>query len=460
MNIKNIIAGAALALTALVAPAQNNVAEEVAWVIGDTPIWKSEIEEQFQNMRYENQEIVGDPYCFIPEQMAIQKLFIHQAELDTIEANESQVVSRADSQINFLISQLGSREKVEQYFHKSMPELRQHYMDMIRNESRVMQVQQALTKDVKSTPSDIRRYFSNLPADSIPYVPQQVEVQIITMNPVIPREEIEDVKARLRKYSEAVNNGESEFSALAILYSEDGSSMRGGELGFMSRASLDPDFAAVAFNLNDPKKVSRIVESQFGYHIIQLIEKRGDRINCRHILLRPRVPVSELTIATERMDSLRNLIMEGKATFDEAAMVVSQDKDTRANKGLMVNPATRTTRFEMSQLPQEVAKQVANLEEGELSKAFLMTDETTGKEIVAMVRLARRIEGHKADLRNDYLQIKEMYEAAERNRIISEWIEKKIRETYVRIEEGYRNCDFRYKAWIREREGDEQTSAN
>lgn len=453
MRIRNIIAVAAFALTAFLAAGQNNVAEEVAWVIGDTPIWKSEIEEQFQNMRYENQEIIGDPYCFIPEQMAIQKLFIHQAELDTIEANEGQVVNRADSQINFLISQLGSREKVEQYFRKSLPELRQYYMDMIRNESRVMQVQQSLTKDIKTTPSDIRRYFANLPADSIPYVPRQVEVQIITMKPVIPREEIEDVKARLRKYSEAVNNGES-FSTLAILYSEDGSSTRGGELGFMSRASLDPEFAAVAFNLNDPKKVSRIVESQFGYHIIQLIEKRGDRINCRHILLRPRVPASELTMATERMDSLRTLIMDGTVTFDEAARVVSQDKDTRANRGLMVNPQTRTTRFEMSQLPQEIAKQVDDLEEGELSKAFIMTDEATGKDVVAMVRLSKRIEGHKADLRNDYLQIKEMYEAAERNRIISEWIEKKIKETYVRVEEGYRNCDFRYKGWIREREGE------
>lgn len=453
MQIRNIIAVAAFALTAFLAAGQNNVAEEVAWVIGDTPIWKSEIEEQFQNMRYENQEIIGDPYCFIPEQMAIQKLFIHQAELDTIEANEGQVVNRADSQINFLISQLGSREKVEQYFRKSLPELRQYYMDMIRNESRVMQVQQSLTKDIKTTPSDIRRYFANLPDDSIPYVPRQVEVQIITMKPVIPREEIEDVKARLRKYSEAVNNGES-FSTLAILYSEDGSSTRGGELGFMSRASLDPEFAAVAFNLNDPKKVSRIVESQFGYHIIQLIEKRGDRINCRHILLRPRVPASELTMATERMDSLRTLIMDGTVTFDEAARVVSQDKDTRANRGLMVNPQTRTTRFEMSQLPQEIAKQVADLEEGELSKAFIMTDEATGKDVVAMVRLSKRIEGHKADLRNDYLQIKEMYEAAERNRIISEWIEKKIKETYVRVEEGYRNCDFRYKGWIREREGE------
>lgn len=456
MQIKKIFTSFMLAAAAFSATGQNNVAEEVAWVVGDTPIWKSEIEEQLKNLRYENREIQGDPYCFIPEQMAIQKLFLHQAELDTIEANEGQVVNRAESQINYLISQLGSREKVEQYFHKSLPEMRSYYQDMIRNESRVMQVQQSLTKDIKTTPSDIRRYFSNLPKDSIPYVPQQVEVQIITLRPMIPREEIEDVKGRLRAYAEEVNSGKS-FSTLAILYSEDGSSTRGGELGFMSRAELDPDFAAVAFNLNDPKKVSRIVESQFGYHIIQLIEKRGDRINVRHILLSPKVADADLKEAITASDSIRSLIESGELTFEESAMRWSADKDTRANRGLMVNPVTRTSRFEMGQLPQEVAKQVADLNPGEMSKPFVMTDDKNHT-VVALVRLANRIEGHPADLRNDYMLIKNMYEASERDRIIAEWIEKKIRETYVRVEEGYRNCEFRYKGWIRER--DESDSGN
>lgn len=453
MYIRQIIT-AAMAILALNAFAQNNVAEEVAWVIGDTPIWKSEIEEQFQNLRYENKEIKGDPYCFIPEQMAIQKLFLHQAELDTIEANENQVVSRAESQINFLISQLGSKEKVEQYFHKSLPELRNSYLEMIRNESRVQQVQMELTKDIKTTPSDIRRYFSHLPQDSIPFVPEQVEVQIITLEPTVPREEIEDVKGRLRALADAVNKGEEDFSTLAILYSEDGSSLRGGELGFMSRSSLDPDFAAVAFNLNDPKKASRIVESYAGYHIIQLIEKRGDRINCRHILIRPKIPQSERDLAMSRMDSLRNFIEEGKLTYDQAAMRFSMDKDTRANRGLMVNPETRSSRFEMQQLPAEIALKVANMKPGDISEPFIYTNDKQ-KEVVAMVRLSNRIEGHRADLRNDYILIRNMYEAAERDRIIAEWVEKKIRETYVRIEEGYRNCDFRYDGWIRERSDDD-----
>lgn len=458
MYFKQLMCGAMLMVASSLL-AQNNVAEEVAWVVGDTPIWKSEIEEQFQNLRYDNKDIKGDPYCVIPERMAIQKLFLHQAELDTIEANEGQVISRADGQINYLIQELGSKEKVESYFRKSMAELRQNYMDAIRDESRVQQVQRELTKNIKTTPSDIRRYFAALDADSVPYVPLQVEAQIITMEPVIPREDVEDVKARLRQYAEAVNNGESEFSTLAILYSEDGSSVRGGERGFMSRAELDPNFAAVAFNLNDPKKASRIVESEYGYHIIQLIEKRGDRINCRHILLTPKVSTAELTASTQRMDSLRSFIDEGKLTFEEAALHISSDKDTRNNRGLMVNGATGGSRFEMNQLPQEVAKQVAELEPGQMSQPFVMTDKKNHT-VVAMVRLTNRIDGHRADLRNDYQLIKRMYEASESERILAEWLEKKIRETYVRIEDGYRNCDFRYKGWIREREGEAASAAS
>lgn len=456
MNIKHfIIATIALTLS-LGASAQNNVAEEVAWVIGDTPIWKSEIEEQIQNYRYENRDIKGDPYCFIPEQMAIEKLFLHQADIDTINANENMAVSRADSQINYLISQLGTKEKVEQYFHKSIPELRRSYIEMIGNQSRVQQVQETLTKDVSATPSDVRRYFDKLPADSIPFVPLQVDVQIITFSPAVPRDEIEDVKSRLRGYADAINKGESEMSTLAILYSEDpGSSVRGGETGFMNRSSLDPEFAAVAFNLNDTKKVSRIVQSQYGYHLIQLIEKRGDRINVRHILLRPKVSQADLDQAIERLDSVRSDIMAEKFPFEEAAYFLSQDKDTKNNKGLMVNQETGNSHFQMSQLPQEVAKVVAPLQPGDVSKPFVMIDPKLNREVVAIVKLADRVAGHQANMRNDYQLIKTMYENSKREQIIADWLEKKIAETYVRIEPAWRNCDFRYKGWVKERKGNQ-----
>ena len=281
----------------------------------------------------------------------------------------------------------------------------------------------------------------------------QVETQILMLSPEIPRQEIEDVKARLRDYADKVNRGESEFSTLAILYSEDpGTASRGGETGFMSRAQLVPEYAAVAFNLNDPKKVSKIVETEYGYHIIQLIEKRGDRINTRNILLRPKVSDKDLTDALARLDTLRTEIVDNKkGTFEEAVTFLSQDKDTRNNNGIMVNEQTGTTRFEMSQLPQEVARQVNNLKPGEISKPFMMRDPKLNRDVVAMVKLTNRIDAHRANLADDYQQIATMYENAERERILTEWLEKKIEETYVRIEPAWRNCEFRHKGWIKEK---------
>lgn len=434
--------------------AVDNVAEEVAWVVGDQPIWKTEIEEMYQQMLYERTPIEGDPYCYIPEQLAIEKLYLHQADIDTVEVQGSMISQRVDAQINYYINNLGSREKVEQMFNKPISDIRTQMTDMMTNRSRIDQVQSNLTKNIKATPADVRGFVDRLPEDSIPFVPLQVEVQILTLSPMIPTQEIEDIKARLRDFSERVNSGESEFSTLAILYSQDkGSAARGGELGFMGKGQLVPEFAAVAFNLNDPKKVSKIVETEFGYHIIQLIEKRGDRINCRHILLQPKVSDKDLMEGVSRLDTLRTDIVDNhKVTFEEAVAVISQDKDTRANRGVMVNSQTGATRFQMSELPQEVAKAVSNLQPGEISKPFIMTDQKLNRDVVAMVKLTARIPGHKANIADDYQQLKSMYEASKKKDILDKWLNKKIADTYVRIEDKWRNgCNFRYKGWIKER---------
>lgn len=432
------------------AKGNNNIAEEVAWMVGDQPIYKSEIEEQYQQMLYERTPIKGDPYCVIPEQIAIQKLFLHQADIDTVEVSEPMVQSEVDNYINNMMQRIGSKEKIEEYLRKPLPEIREALTEQIRNNERIRQVQQSLTKNVKATPSDVRRYFTSLDQDSIPNVPLQVEVQIASINPTIPRQEIEDVKARLRDYSDRVARGESPFSTLAIMYSEDpGSATRGGELGFMGRAQLDPEFAAVAFNLNDPKKVSKIVESQYGYHIIQLIEKLGDRVNVRHILLRPKVSTTDLEKAIERYDTVYNEIQEKKYTFEEATPYISQDKDTRNNRGVMINDMTGTTQFEMSQLPQEIALVVNDLEVGQISKPFIMKDPKRDRDIVAMVKLTSRTPAHKANMSDDYQLIKNMYEASQKQEIIKNWIEKKIKDTYVRIEDGWDECEFEHEGWIR-----------
>ena len=236
------IALCAMTFIALAGHAQSNVAEEVAWVVGDEPIFKSDIEEQYLQLQYERQHVDGNPYCVIPEQMAIDKLFLHQARIDTVEIQNSMVMKEVDSRINYFIANLGSKEKVEEYFHKPMPLLREKLADMIRDQYSIQQVQSNLTKKVKATPADVRRYYNMIPKDSLPFIPKQVEVQIITINPVIPQQEIDEVKSRLRDYSQRINNGESEFSTLAILYSEDpGTAVYGGETGFQSRSVLLPE---------------------------------------------------------------------------------------------------------------------------------------------------------------------------------------------------------------------------
>lgn len=428
---------------------ENNIIDEVAWVVGDEPIFKSEIEEMYEQMQMEGAPIEGDPYCVIPERMAVEKLYLHQAKIDTIEAPDQMVQQSVDQRLNFFISQLGSKERVEGQFKKTMPQIRETLVEMYRNNYIISQVQSELTKNVKPTPADVRKFYNALPEDSIPYVPLRVEAQIITINPNIPQQEIDDVKARLRDFTEKVQSGESDFGTLAFFYSEDrGSAMQSGELGFHNRADFVPEFSNVAFNLNDPKKVSRIVETEYGYHIIQLIEKRGEQINCRHILLRPKVARADIDTALVRLDSLRNDILKGALDFETAAQFISQDKDTHNNKGIMMNSSTGSVQFEMQELPAEVARRIETMEPGDISEPFAMMDERKNKEVVSLVKLTKRIPGHKANLAEDYNQLKEMYTASAKEEILKKWLEKKIKETYVQIGEGWDDgCEFEYSGW-------------
>lgn len=451
MNKKRIFPAILMAgvLAGAIAQPPKNIIDEVVWTVGDQPIYRSDVEEMYAQMRSEGTPIAGDPYCLIPEQLAVQKLYLHQAKLDTIEAPESQVKAGVERRIDYFIANLGSKEKVEEYFHKPLPALREQLTDVMRSNYIIEQVQHSLTKDLKPTPNDVRKYFTSLPEDSIPYVPLQVETQIIQLNPVVPKQEIDDVKARLRDYADRVNRGEADFATLAILNSEDGSAMQGGELGYHGRADWVPEFANVAFNLSDPKKVSRIVETEYGYHIIQLIGKRGDQVNVRHILLRPKVSQSDLADATVHLDSLRKEIVADKIPFDEAARYVSQDKDSRNNKGIMVNQMTGSSRFEMQDLPQEVARRVENMKPGDVSEAFVMKDPKKNMDVVAIVRLTDRIPGHKATLQEDYNLIKQMYEAHMKEMALKEWVEKKIKDTYVKIAPGWGECEFKYEGWVK-----------
>ncbi|MCF0185000.1 MAG: peptidylprolyl isomerase [Bacteroidaceae bacterium] len=429
--------------------AQENVIDEVVWVVGDQAILKSDVEAERIRAQYEGQKWEGDPYSVIPEQMAIQKLYMHQAAIDSIEVSDSEVMQRVEQQMSWYVQQIGSKEKMEEYFNKNSAQIREQLQDNVRDGLIVQQMQQKLVGDIKLTPSDVRRYFRNIPQDSLPYVPTQVEVQIITMAPRIPQEEIDRVKDELRDFTERVNSGSAQFSTLARFYSEDEASARqGGELGFMGRGELVPEFANVAFNLTDPNKISKIVESEFGFHIIQLIEKRGDRVNVRHILKKPRVSETDLTAGLQRLDSIADDIRREKFSFDEAATVLSSDKDTRSNHGLMPNQKTGTSRFEMQDLPQEIAKVVDKMKVGEISDAFTMIN-SKGKEVCVIVKLRNRIEGHKATMTEDYQALKDIVMQKRRDEKLDKWIREKQRTTYVRINPDWQFDNFKYPGWIK-----------
>ena len=450
MNFKFVVLCALALMTGSAVYGQDNVIDEVVWVVGDEAILKSEVEEARMSALYEGRKFDGEPYCVIPEEIAVQKLFLHQAALDSIEVSESEVIQRVDQMTNMYIANIGSREKMEEYFNKTSSQIREALRDNAREGLKVQRMQQKLVGEIKITPAEVRRHFKDLPQDSIPYIPTQVEVQIITQQPKIPLEEIEDVKSRLREYTDRVNKGES-FSMLARLYSDDrGTAINGGEMPFTGRGYLDPAFANVAFNLQDPNKVSKIVESEYGLHIIQLMEKRGDRIKVRHILLKPHVPEEALMAGTARLDSIADDIRNGKFTFEEAASVLSQDKDTRNNHGLLPNPQTNTSKFEMQELPPEIAKVVDKMKVGEISEAFTMIPQKTGKEECVIVKLKSRINGHKATISEDYQNLKEIVLEKRRDEMLDKWIREKQKHTYVRINENWKNCTFKYPGWIKD----------
>lgn len=452
LSVKKVSLLLLFMLVGLTVKAQDNVIDEVVWVVGDEAILKSDVENERLNAQYEGRRFDGDPYCVIPEELAVQKLFLHQAEIDSIEVSEQEVIQKVEQQTAWLIEQIGSKEKMEEYYNKTSTQIREMLRENIRNGLIVQQMQRELVGDIKLTPAEVRNYFKNLPPDSIPSIPTRVEVQIITREPKIKEEEIERVKKTLREFTDRIYKGES-FSMLARFYSEDpGSARRGGEYGFTGRGELTPEFANVIFNMTDPKKISKVFETEYGYHIAQLIEKRGDRVSYRHILMKPKVDEAEIEEALNKLDTLANDIRKGKVTFDEAATWVSQDKDTKNNHGLLANPQTGTSRFEMQHLAgmvsQEVAKVVEGMQIGEISKPFTMIN-SKGKEVCAIVKLKNRIDAHKATITEDYQRLKSMVTAKRSEEKIQEWIVEKQKTTYVRINPNWRNCDFKYPGWIK-----------
>ena len=425
--------------------------DEVVWVVGDEAILKSDIEVMRIQAAMEGVRWERNPDCAIPERIAVQKLFLHQAAIDSIEVTESEVSSQIEARLDYMISQIGSREKLEEYRKQSISQIRAAMHDELRDQMMIQRMKEHLAKNVIVTPAEVHRYFKELSPDSIPFVPTTVEVQIIAQTPTVAPEEINRVKDELRDFTDRVMSGQSTFQTLARLYSEDpGSARKGGELDYTGRGMFDPAFANVAFNLTDPKKISKIVESEFGYHIIQLIDKRGDKVKVRHILLKPEVNDSSINASLARLDSVAADIRAGKFTFEEGATFISDDKNTRNNRGLMANQSGQgqTSKFQLQDLPSEVAKVVDTLQVGQISKPFTMINDR-GKTVCVIAKLKSRTEGHKATITEDFQVMKDVVLEKRRAEALHKWVVDKIKNTYVRINDNYRDCDFEYQGWVR-----------
>ena len=440
-------------LFSLFSMAQKNVIDEVVWVVGDEAILRSDIEKR--RLEYGSQ-VKGNPYCVIPEQLAIQKLFLHQAVIDSVNVTDEEVNQYVENDLNEKVLMAGSKEKLEEYMKMPMVQIREELFDMYKSELTAMRMREQLTEEVKVTPAEVRRYFKDIPEDSLPLIPTQVEVQILVLQPRIPQTEIERIKNLLRDYAERVNSGSTSFSTLARLYSEDpGTARQGGEMPYMGKAELDPGFANVAFSLTDTKKVSKIAQSEFGYHIIQLIDKRGDKMKCRHILKRPEVAQADIDSALVVLDSIVSDIRNEKISFEDAVRYASDDKDTRNNRGIVsnINRETGDTspRFEMSELSAlspELARTVESLEIGEISKPFTMIN-SKGKTVCAIARLKNRSLAHRASITEDFQVMKNIVRNKKGEETIRNWIKEKQQSTYIRINPDWRDCEFQYDGWIK-----------
>lgn len=431
-----------LSLLAVNAWSQEQVIDEVVAVVGANYILQSDIEAQYVQFRMQGG--ITDARatrCQILEDLLFQKLMLNQAELDSIVVTDDQIEQTMDTRFRYYIQQFGSQEKLEQYYKKSLIEIREEFKTLVKEQLMVDEVQQKLIKDLKVTPSDVRSFFNSMSKDSIPMIDTEYEIGQIVKEPSINKEELDATRERLKSLRDRIIKGEN-FGTLAVLYSEDpGSAKKSGELGFVSRGQLYPEYEAAAFGLKKGE-ISEIIKSKAGYHIIQLIERRGEQINTRHILLMPKISDTDLQKASKLLDSIAGLVRDKKMTFEEAALKYSDDPG-KINGASMVNEATGNTRFLASQLDPKVAFSITKLNPGEISRPVAMLNEET-KQTLNLYYLKTKTEPHRANLKDDYSTIMEWAMNKKRGESINKWISEKISKTYFRINESYKSCKFQH----------------
>lgn len=427
---------------------QDKVIDQIVSVVGGNTILKSEIEEMFMQNQAQGITSDGDMKCEILENLLIDKLLLAEAELDTlIEATPSQINQQLDMQIQQYLSYFGSEKAVEKFFSKPMPEIKSDMQAMIKNRLLTQQMRSKIIENVTVTPSEVRRHYRTLKPEDIPNIPTQYEYAQITIYPLVTLEEENRVKTKLREYKKRIEDG-SRFSTLAVLYSEGPSANVGGELNYSGRAELDPAYAAAAFNLK-PDKVSNVVKSEFGYHIIQLVDKKGEKVKTRHLLMRPKVSDEAKEKASNALDSLSNVIRKADISFEEAAMKYSFDKNSRNNGGVVINPYTMSSKFGIEEIDGDVSKIITNLHINEISEPFETIDETSKRNVYKIVKLVNMVEGHLANLQNDYQKLAELYLSKKQEKTLKDWISEQQSDTYIRIDDTYANCNFEFGTWLK-----------
>jgi len=428
--------------------AQDKTVDQIVSVVGKNIILKSDIEEMFKQQQAQGITTEGDMKCEILENFLVEKLLLAEAELDTtIIVSDSQLNQKLEQRIQYFVSHLGTEKDVEAYFKKSIVDLKSDLEEVIKNQEMTQQMQQKIIEKVTVTPAEVRYHFKNLPEAEIPQIDAQVEYAQITVLPVISLEEEDRIKATLRELKRRIESGESSFAPLAVLYSEDGGARNGGELDYMGRGNLDPAYAAAAFNLKGDK-ISNVVKSDFGYHIIQVMDRKGEQIKTRHIIMKPKVAPESMKTAFAQIDSIADFIRKGTFKFEEAALRWSYDKNSRNNGGVVINPESGESKWKMSELDPDVSKIIAKMNINEISKPFQTLDDKQ-RAVYKIIKLISNTSAHKANMRDDYVELSNIYLNSKKEKTLDTWIRDKQTGTYVRIDPSYMNCNFKYQGWIK-----------
>ena len=423
------------------------IIDKIVGIVGNEIIMMSDIENQYIQMASQQMDVNPNTRCEILEDLMFQKLLYVQAQKDSIEVTPKEVETELDRRLSVFINQIGSEQKLEEYFGKTIKSIKNDLRSTIEEQMMAQKVQQKIIGDTKVTPSEVKRFFESLPADSVPTIEAYYELSEIVIKPEVSKEDKEKVIGELNKIRERIQNGES-FSTMAVLYSEDpGSAMKGGELGFVNKTDLVPEFSQVAFNLTSPLDVSQVVETEYGFHIIQMIEKKGNMMNFRHILMKPKVSMEALEAADKKANEVYNILKTDTISFVDAVKKYSNG-DSKGSDGKVMNPYYGDAHMTSDFLDPYTKAAIMSLKEGEYSKPFLSSD-NRGIRVIKIVRLDLDVKEHKANMKDDYLTLQRYALEDKNSKIIDEWVKDKVQGVYIKVDDEYKDCKFNVDCWIK-----------